>query len=116
MFAEVQCSASSLSSTRSCWQEPIAAAACAVPESRRRKIKRWWLLLLGLLASFSTAVVVAYPDILDLLQPEVWTLGLLAALVGAARGCWLGMDSDHVWDLVRLQRGFDSLCVAVALA
>lgn len=94
----------------------LAAAASAVPEVRRPLMKRWQLLAPGLLATFATAVLLAYPDILDLLQPEVWMLGLLAALAGSARGYLMRLDSDHGWGLVRLRRAYDGLTVAVAVA
>ncbi len=94
----------------------VGAAAGAVPESRRRPVKRWWLLVPGPLAALSTAILIAYPEIIDLLQPEVWMLGMLAALAGAARGHWMGLDSDHGWGLVRLRRGYDGLAVALAVA
>lgn len=94
----------------------IAAAASAVGEIRRRPMKRWRLLAPGLLATFATTVLLAYPDILDLMRAQVWLLGLLAALVGAARGQWMGLDSDHGWQLVRLGRGFDGFVVSLAVA
>jgi hypothetical protein len=93
----------------------LAAAASAVPEVRRQPMKRWQLLAPGLLATFSTTVLLAYPDILDLLEPQVWMLGLLAALAGSARGYWMGLDSDHGWGLVRLARAYDGLAVALAV-
>ena len=43
-------------------------------------------------------------------------LGLLAALAGSARGHWMPLDSDHGWSLVRLQRAYDGLAVALAVA
>ncbi len=94
----------------------VAAAASAAREVRRRPIKRWRLLAPGLLATFSTTILLAYPDILDLLRTQVWLLGLLAALVGAARGHWMGLDSDHGWRLVRLSRGYDGFVVSLAVA
>ncbi len=94
----------------------VAAAMSAAREIWRRPMNRWRLLAPGLLATLATTILLGYPDILDLLQPAVWTLGLLAALVGASRGHWMGLDSDHGWRLVRLSRGYDGFVVALALA
>ncbi len=94
----------------------LAAAFMAWREMGQRVVAHWHLLMPGLLASLGTASLVAYPEMLDLLQPARWTTGTLAFLIGALRGVLIGMTSDHVFRLVRLEKAADSLVVAAAQA
>jgi fluoride ion exporter CrcB/FEX len=93
----------------------VLAELAALGECRRRIIRRWRLLMPGLLGALSTAMLVAYPELRDLLEPERWTVGTAAFLVGATRGALIGMSSDRVFRLVRLRNAADGAVVAAAL-
>jgi hypothetical protein len=92
-----------------------AATACAVAEMKQRVVKRWIILATGVLAALAAIALLSYPDVLDLLQLEVWSVAAAGILAGAARGQFMGMDSDHNWRLVRLNWAHDWLWVAIAV-
>jgi len=93
----------------------IAAAACAVAQTRRRAVKRWLVLATGVLASLAAIALLSYPDVRDLLQLEVWSIAAIGILAGAARGQFMGLEADHNWGLVRLTWAHDWLWVAIAV-
>jgi hypothetical protein len=90
----------------------VLAAAAAMRELGRRILPRWRLLLPGVLAGLSTALLIAYPELRDLFELQRWTVGVAAFLVGAIRGTFMGMSSDHTFRLVRLRKGGDGAIVA----
>lgn len=90
------------------------AALVAFGEAGRRIVPRWRLLMPGLLAGLSTALLISYPQLRDLFEAELGMVGALAFLVGAARGGFIGMSSDHVFGLVRLRKAIDAAAVACA--
>jgi len=94
----------------------IAAAVTAIPQSRGKVVPRWHLLLPGVLATVATIALMSYPHPKDLLDLEMWSTGAVGFLVGAARGQFMGVDSDQSWGLVRLRYGRDALWAAIALA
>ena len=91
------------------------AVACAIAEMKERIVKRWMLLATGMLASLAAIALLSYPDVRDLLQLEVWSIAAVGILVGAARGQFMRMESDHNWGLVRLIWAHDWLWVAIAV-
>lgn len=97
----------------------VLSAVCGVigaaGESRRLPIPRWRLLMPGLFAMISTILVLAFPAPSDLMDAQFWTVLIVCVLVGAVRGTFIGMASDHYWKLVRLDRGIDALLAALAV-
>ena len=93
----------------------VGAAIGIVPESRGQTVSRWRLLLPGGLAAIAALVLILYPDILQLFRPELWTLGVVALLVGAARGRFIEKEMDQAWNLVRLTRARDGRWAAICL-
>lgn len=94
----------------------LAAAIAAVPESTGRVITRSRLPAPAVLAAIAAIALVAYPTWGELRNPALWMFAILAALAGAARGHWLGLDVDHMWNLVRLQRAHDCLAATGLIA
>lgn len=89
----------------------LAATACAVALTRRRIRPSWVVPAPGVLA----IALLSYPDVRDLLQLEVWSLAAVGILVGAARGQFMRLDSDHNWRLVRLRWAYDWMWAAIAV-
>lgn len=90
----------------------LGGAVAAIAEANHLVIPRWRLLLPGAFATLSTGMLVAYPELRDLLEPQRWTIGLAVFVVGIARGRWLTMTSDQTRGLVRLEKSVDVLVVA----
>ncbi len=90
----------------------IAGALVAMRERRQRHVPRWRLLVPGLAAMAGTVILLSYPDIRDLANPQMWTIGLVGIAVGAARGWAMRLDSDHSFARVRLRSGGDAAWVA----
>jgi len=93
----------------------IAGALIAGRERQQRQVPRWHLLVPGLASTIGTLILLSYPDIRDLADPQMWTIGLAGVAVGAVRGWALQMDSDHASARVRLHSGGDAAWVAWAL-
>ena len=93
----------------------VGAVIGLVPESRGQTINRWRLLLPGVLAAIGAFVLILYPDFLQLFRPELWTLGAVAMLVGAARGRFIEKEMDQAWNLVRMTRARDGRWAAICL-
>ena len=93
----------------------LCGAASAMGEARRQPIKRTLLLLPGGFALLATILMVAFPKMSDLLDSGFWTVLLVSVLVGAGRGAFIGMASDHYWKLVRLDHGIDALLAALGV-
>jgi len=53
------------------------------------------VLATGVLASLAAIALLSYPDVRDLLQLEVWSIAAVGILIGAARGQFMRMESDH---------------------
>lgn len=86
----------------------IGAAASANVERTREPFPRLQLLMPGLLAFAGAVVLLSYPDIRDLADPEVWLVSTVGLLAGACRGALMRMDCDHAFRIVRVWRGQDA--------
>ena len=93
----------------------IAGALVARHEGHQETIPRQHLLVPGLASAIGTLILLSYPDIRDLADPQLWTIGFVGVAVGALRGWAMHMDSDHTFAQVRLRSGGDSAWVAWAL-
>jgi hypothetical protein len=94
----------------------LAAVATVVPESRRQLIPRWQLLLPAGLAALVYVAEIVHPSLEQLDQPGLWLVAVAAAVVGFARGHFLRLEVDQVWNLIRLRRAREGLWLAVVLA
>jgi hypothetical protein len=92
-----------------------AATYAALPESTGRIIPEWRPAVTSLLAAMAALSLIAYPTWGELKNPGLWMFAILAAVAGAARGCWLRLYVDHSWRLIRLQKAYDCLGAAAAL-
>lgn len=92
-----------------------AATWAALPESTGRIVPAWRPAVTALLAALCALSLIAYPTWGELKNPGLWMFAILAALAGAARGCWLRLDVDHSWRLIRLRKAFDCLIAAAGL-
>jgi hypothetical protein len=86
----------------------LAGALVAGRERRQRLVPRWRLLIPGLASTVGTLILLSYPDIRDLADPQMWTIGLAGIAVGTVRGWAMHMDSDHAFARVRLHNGGDA--------
>lgn len=93
----------------------LLAAIFAAGERVHRVFPRWRLTAPGLLAFLSSLALVGYPDARALLDAQAALVGAVGFGMGAARGHFMAMDSDHTWRLVRLERGGDALLLALVL-
>jgi len=90
----------------------VASALAAMRELRGQVVPRWRLLIPGVASAIGTLILLSYPDIRDLADPQLWTIGLAGAAVGAVRGWAMHLDSDQTFFQVSLQNGADSAWVA----
>jgi hypothetical protein len=86
----------------------IGAAASANVERTREPFPRLQLLMPGLLAFAAAVVLLSYPDIRDLADPEGWLVSTVGLLAGACRGALMRLESDHTLRIVRVWRGSDA--------
>lgn len=86
----------------------IGAAVTANPERTPEPFPRLLLLLPGLLAFGGTLVLLSYPDIRDLADPEAWLVDAAGMIVGGLRGWALKIESDRAHRVVRVPRGRDA--------
>ena len=86
----------------------IGAAVTANPERSAEPFPRLQLLLPGLLGFAGTVILLSYPEIRDLANPEVWLVAAAGMMIGGLRGWAMKMDSDRAHRLVRVHRGGDS--------
>ncbi|HTE81484.1 MAG TPA: hypothetical protein VK634_12415 [Reyranella sp.] len=93
----------------------IAGALVAGRERRQRRVPRWHLLVPGLAGTIGTLILLSYPDIRDLADPQMWTIGLAGVAVGSLRGWAMRIDSDHAFAQIRFRSGGDAAWVAWAL-
>lgn len=94
----------------------LAAVAAAAPEGLGRLIRRWQLLLPAGLAALVCVAEIVHPSLEKLDQPEVWLVAVAAGVVGFARGHFLRLEVDQVWNVIRLRRAREGLWLAVVLA
>jgi len=94
----------------------LAVVASARAQRRHKIVKRWVLLLPGLLAALAVVADLAFPQIMDLVNLQIWTAGVVGFLIGGLRGQFMRLDSDHNWGLVRTRDGRDELWVAYFFA
>lgn len=90
----------------------IGATVTANLERKPQPFPRRQLLLPGLLAFAGTLVLLSYPEIRDLADPQVWLVGMAGIVVGGLRGWALTIESDRAHRLVRIHRGRDAAWVA----
>jgi hypothetical protein len=93
----------------------IASALVAMRERRWQPMPRWRLLVPGLASTVGTLILLSYPDIRDLADPQMWTVGLAGMAVGAVRGWAMRLDSDHAFAQVRMHSGGDAAWIAWVL-
>jgi hypothetical protein len=91
----------------------LAACAAAWPERRGEPLMRWRLVVAPLMVGVATLVVLYLPPFMDLYELEFWTVTMLAALGGAARGAWIDLKVDHLQRQVVLQRAPEGFWVTV---
>jgi hypothetical protein len=90
----------------------IGAVATANPERTRQPFPRLQLLMPGLLAFGAALILLSYPDIRDLADPEVWLVSAVGLVTGGCRGALMRMDSDQAFRLVRVWHGRDAVWAA----
>jgi hypothetical protein len=93
----------------------LAAAVSAAPEGLGQLIRRWQLLLPAGLAALVCVAEIVHPSLEKLDQPEVWLVAVAAGVVGFARGHFMRLEVDQVWNVIRL-RAREGLWLAVVLA
>jgi hypothetical protein len=93
----------------------IGAAVSANPERHLVPFPRWQLLLPGVLAFAGTVILLSYPEIRDLADPEVWMVGVAGLVIGGLRGWALTVESDRAHRVVRVLRGSDAVWVGWAM-
>jgi hypothetical protein len=93
----------------------VGAAISALPEGRRKPFPRWRLLVAPVLASLAAFLQVIYPSLRELDQPEMWELTVLAGVAGIARGQFMTVEVDQIWNLIRVPRPRELLPIAMAL-
>jgi hypothetical protein len=94
----------------------LAAVAAVVPEARRRLIPRWRLLLPAGLAALVCVAEIVHPSLEKLDQPGIWLLAVAAGVVGVARGHFMSLEVDQVWNVIRLRRAREGMWLTVVLA
>ncbi|MGC8074000.1 hypothetical protein ACP3W1_25915, partial [Salmonella enterica] len=62
-----------------------------------------------------TVILLSYPEIRDLANPEVWLVAAAGIVAGGARGWALTVTSDRAHGLVRVVRGSDAVWVGWAM-
>jgi hypothetical protein len=95
----------------------LAAAVTASPQWPRERDVLWRdLLMSGVLATMSTATVIAYPHLGDLLHLQIWTIAVLGFAAGVLRGATMAITTDHLSRIVILRNGRDGFLVALLFA
>lgn len=90
----------------------VVGALFARPGTRKKPMPQWYLLIPGLASLLCTVILLSYPDIRDLADPQMWMIGFVGVAIGAARGWAMRMDCDHAYALVRLRHGADAAWAA----
>lgn len=96
----------------------LALATCvfALRERRALPIRRWRLALVPLLIAAATFIVFYIPPSNDLREPQVWLTGLLAGVLGVARGALISLRVDQAWGRLLLRRAPEGFWIAVVSA
>lgn len=96
----------------------LALLACVVafPELWARPMPRWRLAVVPLPAVAATLLLLYLPPSNDLRDPQVWLMGLLAAVAGIARGAWIGLTVDQRWRKLGLRRAPEGFWIAALAA
>ena len=96
----------------------LALAACvlAFPERRSQPIRRWRLTAVPLLIAAATLILLYLPPSNDLREPQVWLTGVVAAVLGLARGGLIGLRVDQGWGGLLLRRAPEGFWIAVLSA
>lgn len=96
----------------------LALVACIVafPEQLGRPIPRWRLAAAALPVVVATLVLLYLPPSNDLRSPEIWMTGLVAGVLGVARGALIGLRVDHAARRLLLRRAPEGLWIAVVAA
>jgi hypothetical protein len=89
----------------------LGGALVANGERNRHLVPRDRLLLPGVLAFAGTLILLSYPEIRDLGDPQAWLVVLAGITVGAARGWAMKLHPDRAFRVVRLERAGDGLAV-----
>lgn len=95
----------------------LLLSACVVtfPEHRAWPIPRWRLALSPLVVAAATLVLLYLPPN-DLSEPAVWMVGLVAGVVGVARGALIGLQVDQRSGRLLLRRAPEGFWIAVVAA
>ncbi len=96
----------------------LALAACvfAFPEQRVLPIRRWHLAVVPLLIAAAMLILLYLPPSNDFREPQIWLTGLVAAVLGIARGALIGLRVDQGRGLLLLRRAREGFWIAVASA
>jgi hypothetical protein len=96
----------------------LALAACVVafPEQRARPIRCRRLAVVPLLVAAATLIVLCLPPSNDLWDPQVWVMGVVAAVLGLARGAMLGLRVDQGYGELLLRRAPEGFWITVVSA
>lgn len=87
----------------------IAAAIMANAERRRTPFSLYRLPLPGIFAFCGAVILLAYPEIRDLVNPEVLTVAMAGTVVGALRAMLIRIESDRRHKLVLLHGAGDGV-------
>jgi hypothetical protein len=91
------------------------AALAALPEGLGWPIRRWQLLVPAALAFLAGLMLFSYPSFAEF-DPELWMFATFACVAGIARGRWMSLEADQVWNRLRVPRGREGLAAAFAMA
>jgi len=93
----------------------LLACVAAFPEQRGRPIARWRLALPPLLGGAATLGLLYLPPF-DLDDPEIWMFGLVAAVLGIARGALIGLQVDQSRQILLLRRAPEGFWIGALAA
>jgi hypothetical protein len=80
----------------------LAALHFAIRE-RHRRVQHWHMLLPGVFAVAASVMIVAFPRVSDLWEPQRLIIAMFALLVGVARGRFMRLASDRIYRLTVLR-------------
>jgi hypothetical protein len=94
----------------------MGGALVANGERNRHLVPRGRLLLPGVLAFAGTLILLAYPNIRDIADPQAWMVALAGIAVGGVRGRVMQIQPDQAFRVVRLESAGDGLAVGSLMA
>jgi hypothetical protein len=94
----------------------LSACVAAFPELCRWPIPRWRLAVPSLLIAAATLVLLYLPPSNDLSEPQIWMMGLVAAVLGLARGALIGLQVDQASGRLLLRRAPEGFWIAALAA